>query len=89
MFFNPGDIVLTENPAYLAALQVFESYEAHVIGVESDEHGMLPDDLEAKIKRYRPKCIYVVPTFSNQTGKVWSPERRKLLLKRNSLKHIM
>ncbi|MDQ0338445.1 2-aminoadipate transaminase [Caldalkalibacillus uzonensis] len=89
VFFNPGDIVLTENPTYLAALQVFESYEAHVIGVESDEYGMLPDDLEAKIKRYRPKCIYVVPTFSNPAGKVWSLERRRLLLKLAQKYHVV
>ncbi|OEH94000.1 PLP-dependent aminotransferase family protein [Bacillus solimangrovi] len=81
VFFNPGDIIFTENPTYLAALQVFESYEARIIAVEADEHGMLPEDLNAKMKQYRPKCIYVVPTFSNPAGRVWSQERRELLLR--------
>ncbi|SDM52506.1 2-aminoadipate transaminase [Fictibacillus solisalsi] len=80
VMLNPGDVILTEDPTYLAALQVFKSYEARVIGVASDEDGMIPDDLQAKIKEYKPKCIYVVPTFSNPAGKVWSLERRKMLL---------
>ncbi|MBM7571203.1 aminotransferase class I/II-fold pyridoxal phosphate-dependent enzyme [Aquibacillus albus] len=80
VMFNPGDIVLTENPTYLAALQVFESYEVKVVGVDSDDDGMIEEDLEDKIARLKPKCIYVVPTFSNPGGKVWSLDRRKKLL---------
>ncbi|RKD26726.1 aminotransferase [Ammoniphilus oxalaticus] len=77
---SPGDVVLTEDPTYLAALQVFQSYEAEIIAVESDEDGMDPDDLEQKMRQYRPKFVYIVPTFSNPEGKVWSAERRQLLL---------
>ncbi|WP_017728721.1 aminotransferase-like domain-containing protein [Halalkalibacterium ligniniphilum] len=80
VIFNPGDVVLTEDPTYLAALQVFQSYEAKVIAVDSDDNGMLPDDLEQKLKMYKPKCIYVVPTFSNPAGRVWSKERRVQLV---------
>ncbi|MDE5414925.1 aminotransferase-like domain-containing protein [Alkalihalobacterium chitinilyticum] len=87
--FNPGDIILTENPTYLAALQVFESYEAKVVPVESDEHGMIEADLVKKIKKYKPKCIYVVPTFSNPAGKVWSNERRKMVLKLAQKYHVI
>ncbi len=80
VMFNPGDIILTENPTYLAAVQVFKSYEVSIIPVESDEHGMIPEDLDYKMKKYMPKCVYVVPTFSNPMGKVWSLERRQHLL---------
>ncbi|GAE28419.1 transcriptional regulator [Halalkalibacter wakoensis JCM 9140] len=80
IMLSPGDIVLTEDPTYLAALQVFKSYEATVVAVDSDNDGMDPDDLEAKLKKYNPKCIYVVPTFSNPAGRVWSLERRKQLI---------
>ncbi|AMA73063.1 MULTISPECIES: PLP-dependent aminotransferase family protein [Aneurinibacillus] len=81
IMLNPGDIILTENPTYLAALQVFQSYEAQVIPVESDAFGMLPEDLEKKMKTHLPKFVYVVPTFSNPSGKVWSLERREHLLR--------
>ncbi|MFC0472385.1 PLP-dependent aminotransferase family protein [Halalkalibacter kiskunsagensis] len=80
IMLSPGDVVLTEDPTYLAALQVFKSYEAQVVAVDSDADGMLPDDLEQKIKQYNPKCVYVVPTFSNPAGRVWSLERRKKLI---------
>ena len=77
----PGDIVLTEDPTYLAALQVFRSYGASVVAVKGDEQGMNPEDLKAKMEQYKPKFIYVIPTFSNPDGKAWSDERRQQLLK--------
>ncbi|HJV45285.1 MAG TPA: PLP-dependent aminotransferase family protein [Bacillota bacterium] len=80
VMLSPSDIVLTENPTYLAALQVFRSYEAQVCPVEGDEYGMDPQDLEHKIQKLKPKFIYVVPTFSNPEGKVWSQERRIALI---------
>jgi 2-aminoadipate transaminase len=80
VMLSPRDIVLTENPTYLAALQVFQSYEGQVYAVQGDEHGMDPQDLEHKIQRFKPKFIYVVPTFSNPEGKVWSQERRVALV---------
>ncbi|MCG7409800.1 PLP-dependent aminotransferase family protein [Paenibacillus sp. ACRRX] len=78
---DPGDVVLVENPTYLACLQVLQLYGANVIGVESDDYGMIPEDIEAKLKKYKPKFVYVVPTFSNPTGRVWSVERREVLLR--------
>ncbi|WP_416148849.1 PLP-dependent aminotransferase family protein [Salipaludibacillus sp. HK11] len=89
IMFNPGDIVLTENPTYLAALQVFNSYEVNIVPVKSDNDGMLQDDLEDKIWRLKPKCIYVVPTYSNPDGKVWSLERRKHLLALAKKYHVV
>lgn len=77
---DPGDVVLVEDPTYLAFLQVLGMFGAKVIGVDSDENGMIPEDVEAKIKAHNPKFVYVVPTFSNPTGKVWSLERRQALL---------
>jgi len=35
--------------------------------------------VEAKIKRYAPKMIYVIPTFQNPSGRTMSLERRKAL----------
>ncbi|MDQ0300655.1 2-aminoadipate transaminase [Salibacterium salarium] len=81
VMFNPGDIILTENPTYLAALQVFQSYEVNIVPVDSDEEGMTQVDLEKKIQQLKPKCIYIVPTYSNPEGKMWSLERRKQLLR--------
>ncbi|TNJ57158.1 PLP-dependent aminotransferase family protein [Paenibacillus hemerocallicola] len=80
IYMSAGDVVLVENPTYLAALQIFQASGVRVVGVEADQDGMLLDDLEAKLNLHRPKMVYVTPTFANPTGKVWSLERRKGLL---------
>ena len=77
VFLDKGDYVLVENPTYLAFLQIASSYEATPVGVDSDENGLILSDLEAKIKKYHPKFLYVVPTFSNPTGRSYSIENRK------------
>ncbi|WP_059102836.1 PLP-dependent aminotransferase family protein [Shouchella shacheensis] len=81
VMISPGDVILTEEPTYLAALQVFQSYEATIVPVRCDTDGMVVEDLVAKLKAFRPKVIYVVPTFSNPAGRVWSLERRKELVR--------
>jgi 2-aminoadipate transaminase len=79
-FINRGDAVLVENPTYLGFLQTAQSYGSNLIGVEGNDHGLDLDDLEKKMRTYKPKIIYVVPTFSNPTGKTYSAENRKALI---------
>jgi len=80
IYIDPGDVILVERPTYLAALQVFQARGAKIVSVNGDSDGMDPDDLRAKIAEHRPKMAYVIPTFSNPAGKVWSLERRKATL---------
>ncbi len=75
-----GAVVLTEEPTYLGAIQAFSFYHARFASVKTDHNGMLPDDLEAKIKKYNPSFIYVVPDFQNPAGYTWSEERREALV---------
>lgn len=86
-FINPGDVVLMENPTYLASLHILKTYQGKAIGVESDPDGINIADLEEKIVANKPKLIYLVPNFSNPTGKTLSLEKRKqiyaLLVKYN------
>ena len=72
--------MLTENPTYLAALQVFQSAGATVTGLQGDDEGIDPVLLEQAILTQRPKLLYVIPTFANPTGKVWSLPRRQQVL---------
>lgn len=81
IYIDPGDVILVERPTYLSALQVFRSYGARLVSVETDNDGMNPDDLALKLRRHKPKLVYVIPTFSNPTGKAWSLERRLAVLK--------
>ncbi|MFD8952740.1 PLP-dependent aminotransferase family protein [Streptomyces xanthophaeus] len=73
---EPGDVVLVENPTYLAALQCFALAGARVVPVPCDEEGVLPDALDAIVARERPKLLYTVPTFQNPTGRTLPGTRR-------------
>jgi 2-aminoadipate transaminase len=81
MFLDKGDTIITENPSYLGALASFGPFECNVKGIDVDENGMKMDLLEELLKSDdHVKMIYVVPNFSNPTGRTWSLERRKQLL---------
>ncbi len=82
---DPGDIVVTENPTYLAALQVFRVYRPRLIGVPLDDEGMRVDLLEEKLRELRSqgrrvKMVYTIPTCQNPTGISMSDEKRKRLV---------
>ena len=79
LFLNPGDVVLTENPTYLAAIQAFQAYEAKFVPVPTDNDGLIPDALPALIKQHRPKFLYTIPNFQNPTGLTLSAPRREAL----------
>ncbi len=78
-FINKGDRVLVENPTYLAALHILKTYEGEAIGVDSDFDGINIVDLAKKIVLYSPKILYLVPNFSNPTGKTLSLEKREAI----------
>jgi 2-aminoadipate transaminase len=81
VLLNPGDVVVVENPSYLAALQSFGGYEARLEVVGSDDEGMRVDELEALAARCRPKLIYIVPNFHNPKGTTLCLERRHALIR--------
>ncbi len=84
-FVNEGDSIITASPTYLGGLQAFGAAGADIRGAASDENGVLPQDVEAKLKELaaegRPcKFIYLVPDFQNPTGTTIPEERRLQLL---------
>jgi 2-aminoadipate transaminase len=80
IFVNKGDVVLVENPTYLSTLQIIQTYEGNAVGVNSNDDGLDLTDLEEKIKTYKPKFLYVVPTFGNPTGGTYSMENRQRIV---------
>ncbi|MEO7600120.1 MAG: PLP-dependent aminotransferase family protein [Opitutus sp.] len=79
LFLNPGDIVLTENPTYLAAIQSFQTFEAKFVPVPTDHEGLIPEALPELIKQHRPKFLYTIPNFQNPTGVTLTATRRQTL----------
>lgn len=78
-FLDPGDVVLTENPTYLAAIQAFQAMEARFVPVPTDANGLVPDEIPALIAQHRPKFLYTIPNFQNPTGVTLPAERREKL----------
>lgn len=86
VMLDPGDVVVVENPSYLAALQNFSGYEASYAVVGSDDQGMRVDELEGLLEEFphggrKPKLIYLVPNFQNPKGTTLSLERRHALVR--------
>lgn len=80
-FINPGDVILCESPTYLGAINAFRAYEPRFIEVETDDDGMILEDLEEKLRENdNVKFIYVIPDFQNPSGRTMSIERRKGLV---------
>ncbi|KVX50327.1 2-aminoadipate aminotransferase [Burkholderia ubonensis] len=80
----PGDVVLTEQPAYPATLQALRLQQARVVTIPVDGDGLDVDRLDALLAAgtiAQPKLLYTVPTFANPTGATLSRERRLKLLR--------
>lgn len=77
-FLDEGDVVITENPSYLGAINAFRPYGAEFVGVDADDDGIVIEDLERALEENpKTKLIYVIPNFQNPTGKAWTLERRE------------
>jgi 2-aminoadipate transaminase len=77
---SPGDKVIVEAPTFLATIQCFRLYGAHIIGAPIDANGVDVDKLEALIEEHKPKLVYLIPTFGNPSGATLSLERRQRIL---------
>jgi DNA-binding transcriptional MocR family regulator len=76
---DPGDVVLVEDPTYLAALQAFQLADLHAVPIPCDEHGPDPEGLVEVARRHGAKVAYLIPTFQNPTGRTMPPARRAAL----------
>ena len=78
ILIDAGSRILVETPTYLGALQAFTPMEPIAVGVNSDDQGVDPDDLRAKVGTGTDKArfVYVLPNFQNPTGRTMTEERR-------------
>lgn len=79
VLINPGDLILTEKPTYLGALQAWRAYQAEYTSVPLDDEGMQTDLLEEALCG-GPKFMYILPNFQNPGGVTLSLERRMDLI---------
>jgi 2-aminoadipate transaminase len=80
-FLDRGDVVVVEGPTYLGAIMAFRSFEAEVVAVPLDEHGLDVDELERRLAAgLRPKLVYTIPDHQNPAGVSLAGERRRRLV---------
>ena len=79
LYLEPGDVILVESPTFVHAVQVFKMFQARCIACETDDHGLVLEDVEAKIKQYAPKMVYVIPDLPESFRADIVLERRKAL----------
>lgn len=81
IFCNEGETIICEKNSFIGSLNAFRSYNAKLVGVETDNDGMLPESLEKALKENpRTAFIYIIPNFQNPMGITTSLERRKAIL---------
>jgi len=75
---NRGDVVLTEDPAFVGCLNTFRSYGVKLVGVPVESDGINIEKLEQALKENeRVRFLYTIPSFQNPTGITMSAEKRK------------
>ncbi len=77
LFIDPGTPILCEAPTYLAALQTFQLFGAHCIGLPLTAEGIDPSTLIRMIETHKPRAIYLIPTFQNPSGNCYGAANRQ------------
>ncbi|MDD3438091.1 MAG: PLP-dependent aminotransferase family protein, partial [Clostridiaceae bacterium] len=81
IFINKDDVIITESPSYLCALNAFKAYQPKFVEIPMDEDGMIIEELEKALAANKNvKFIYTIPDFQNPTGRTMPVERRKKLM---------
>jgi 2-aminoadipate transaminase len=87
MLVDPGDIVITAWPSYFVYTGALSVFGATVRSVDLDEHGMIPEKLDALLAEieaagdlHRVKILYTCTHHQNPTGITLSAERRPQIL---------
>tara|TARA_B100000795_G_scaffold255487_1_gene227179 strand:+ start:599 stop:1204 length:606 start_codon:yes stop_codon:yes gene_type:complete len=80
--------MLVEKPTYSGSLAYLQPTGTSLVGVESDDNGLIPASLEKILSNWetdhpklqdpiRPKVLYTIPTGSNPTGASLTLARKK------------
>lgn len=80
IFLDPDDLILTENPTYLAAIQAFQCFQARFVAVPTDDDGVIPEAVDELAAQGRVRFLYIIPNFQNPTGRTLRLERRQQLV---------
>ncbi len=80
LFVPPGAVVCVEEPSYFLALNILADHRLRVVGLPTDEHGLIVDGLEDRLTQLRPAMLYLIPAFQNPSGATLPRDRRERLV---------
>ncbi|CAN7292166.1 PLP-dependent aminotransferase family protein [Trinickia sp. LjRoot230] len=73
-------VILSDQLTYYGLKALAPVFQFELVGIPSDDEGLLPDRLEDACKRMRVKAIFVVPNLQNPTVVTMSLARRAALV---------
>lgn len=76
---SPGDVILTEPVCYPGLHAAAMQLGRRVMVVDTDQHGMLPAQLENACLQYRARSLYLNPTLQNPTTTTMPETRRRAI----------
>ncbi|GCB64278.1 hypothetical protein scyTo_0013312, partial [Scyliorhinus torazame] len=88
MLVSSGDTVLLDTPTYPATLFTLRPLGCKIIGLSSDQHGLVPQSLSDILSKWEPedaknplsdipKVLYTIPNGANPTGASITAERKR------------
>ena len=76
---SPGDTIFTESMTSPAIRSMAAMLHLVLKPVAMDAEGLVPEDLEEKLKQHHCKAVYLIPGFQNPTTAVMPPARRRAI----------
>lgn len=80
ILLGPMDTVLVERPTYSVAMDIFRREGARLVPVEITAQGYDLEEVEALMRKHKPRMFYMNPTHHNPTGYTVPARQRKLLV---------
>ncbi|MFW5647972.1 MAG: PLP-dependent aminotransferase family protein [Candidatus Alkaliphilus sp. MAG34] len=77
---NYDDAVIIESPSYTGAIASFKSRGAQIVDVKLLDDGIDIEDLDRKIRIFKPKFLYLMPNFQNPTGISYSRDKKDKII---------
>jgi DNA-binding transcriptional MocR family regulator len=75
----PGDVILAEPMGYPGLRAAATQFGRHLVAVDADRHGMVPERFEEACREHQPALVYLNPTLQNPTAVTMPARRRKAL----------
>jgi DNA-binding transcriptional MocR family regulator len=77
---RPGDVILADAVTYQGINALCRSLGLDLRSLAMDRQGMMPDQFETACRQWRPRAVFLVPSYQNPTAVTLSMERRRALL---------